>query len=131
MQAETLPTKYGMLPDSCIMNIEKADLSNVSLDDLTPADKWILSKANSLVKEVTDNMENYDFGVAVSKLNDFIWEEFCDWYIEMVKPRLYNEEDTTKAAALCTLKKVLINVLKVITPIYAIYHRRNLLQLTG
>ena len=99
-----------------LMNIEKADLSNVSLDDLTPADKWILSKANSLVKEVTDNMENYDFGVAVSKLNDFIWEEFCDWYIEMVKPRLYNEEDTTKAAALFTLKKVLKNSLKLLHP---------------
>ena len=99
-----------------LMNIEKADLSNVSLDDLTPADKWILSKANSLVKEVTDNMENYDFGVAVSKLNDFIWEEFCDWYIEMVKPRLYNEEDTTKAAALFTLKKVLTISLKLLHP---------------
>ena len=59
-----------------LMNIEKADLSNVSLADLTPADKWILSKANSLVKEVTDNMEKYDFGVAVAKLNDLIWEEF-------------------------------------------------------
>ena len=99
-----------------LMNIEKADLSNVSLDDLTPADKWILSKANSLVKEVTDNMENYDFGVAVSKLNDFIWAEFCDWYIEMVKPRLYNEEDTTKAAALFTLKKVLTISLKLLHP---------------
>ena len=99
-----------------LMNIEKADLSNVSLDDLTPADKWILSKANSLVKEVTDNMENYDFGVAVSKLNDFIWEEFCDWYIEMVKPRLYNEEDTTKAAALFTLKRVLTVSLKLLHP---------------
>ena len=99
-----------------LMNIEKADLSNVSLDDLTPADKWILSKANSLVKEVTDNMENYDFGVAVSKLNDFIWEEFCDWYIEMGKPRLYNEEDTTKAAALFTLKKVLTISLKLLHP---------------
>ena len=99
-----------------LMNIEKADLSNVSLDDLTPADKWILSKANYLVKEVTDNMENYDFGVAVSKLNDFIWEEFCDWYIEMVKPRLYNEEDTTKAAALFTLKKVLTISLKLLHP---------------
>ena len=99
-----------------LMNIEKADLSNVSLDDLTPADKWILSKANSLVKEVTDNMENYDFGVAVSKLNDFIWEEFCDWYIEMVKPRLYNEEDTTKAAALFTLKKVSTISLKLLHP---------------
>ena len=99
-----------------LMNIEKADLSNVSLEDLTPADKWILSKANSLVKEVTDNMENYDFGVAVSKLNDFIWEEFCDWYIEMVKPRLYNEEDTTKAAALFTLKRVLTISLKLLHP---------------
>ena len=99
-----------------LMNIEKADLSNVSLADLTPADKCILSKANSLVKEVTDNMEKYDFGVAVAKLNDFIWEEFCDWYIEMVKPRLYNEEDTTKAAALFTLKKVLTISLKLLHP---------------
>ena len=99
-----------------LMNIEKADLSNVSLADLTSADKWILSKANSLVKEVTDNMEKYDFGVAVAKLNDFIWEEFCDWYIEMVKPRLYNEEDTTKAAALFTLKKVLTISLKLLHP---------------
>ena len=99
-----------------LMNIEKAELSNVSLADLTPADKWILSKANSLVKEVTDNMEKYDFGVAVAKLNDFIWEEFCDWYIEMVKPRLYNEEDTTKAAALFTLKKVLTISLKLLHP---------------
>ncbi|MEQ2648274.1 valine--tRNA ligase [Anaerobutyricum soehngenii] len=99
-----------------LMNIEKADLSNVSLSELTPADKWILSKANSLVKEVTDNMEKYDFGVAVAKLNDFIWEEFCDWYIEMVKPRLYNEEDTTKAAALFTLKKVLTISLKLLHP---------------
>ena len=99
-----------------LMNIEKADLSNVSLADLTPADKWILSKANSLVKEVTDNMEKYDFGVAVAKLNDFIWEEFCDWYIEMVKPRLYNEEDATKAAALFTLKKVLTISLKLLHP---------------
>ena len=100
-----------------LMNIEKADLSNVSLDDLTPADKWILSKANSLVKEVTDNMENYDFGVAVSKLNDFIWEEFCDWYIEMVKPRLYNSDNAdSQNAALWTLKHVLIDALKLLHP---------------
>ncbi len=99
-----------------LMNIEKADLSHVGLEDLTPADKWILSKANSLVKEVTENMENYDFGVAVTKLNDFIREEFCDWYIEMVKPRLYNEEDATKAAALFTLKKVLTIALKMLHP---------------
>ena len=85
-------------------------------DNLTAADKWILSKMNSLIKEVTDNMEKYDLGIAVAKLNDFIWEEFCDWYIEMVKPRLYNDEDTTKTAAIWTLKKVLIDALKLLHP---------------
>ena len=102
-----------------LMNIEKADaaeISQVKAESLTPADRWILSKMNRLVKEVTDNMENYDFGVAVAKLYDFIWEEFCDWYIEMVKPRLWNEEDETKAAAIFTLKKVLTTVLKLLHP---------------
>lgn len=84
--------------------------------NLTEADKWIISKKNNLVKEVTDNMEKYDLGIAVSKLNDFIWEEFCDWYIEMVKPRLYNDEDTTKTAAIWTLKTVLIDALKLLHP---------------
>ena len=84
--------------------------------NLTAADKWILSKMNSLIKEVTDNMEKYDLGIAVAKLNDFIWEEFCDWYIEMVKPRLYNDEDTTKTAAIWTLKKVLVDALKLLHP---------------
>ena len=99
-----------------LMNIEKADLTGVTLENLTSADRWILSKANTLVKDVTENMENYDFGVAVAKLYDFIWEEFCDWYIEMVKPRLYNEEDASKAAALFTLKEVLSIALKLLHP---------------
>ena len=99
-----------------MMNIEKADIKDVSLDSLTLADRWILSKMNSLVKEVTDNMEKYELGIAVSKLYDFIWEEFCDWYIEMVKPRLWNDDDDTKAAALWTLKTVLINCLKLLHP---------------
>jgi len=102
--------------EKMLMNIEKADLSEVGPDDLTAADRWILSKANRLVKEVTENMENYDFGVAVAKIYDFIWEEFCDWYIEMVKPRLYDEQDATKAAALYTLKKVLTISLKLLHP---------------
>ena len=99
-----------------MMNLDKAEVKDVSLDKLTDADKWILSKVNTLAVEVTDNMENYDLGVAVSKIYDFIWEEFCDWYIEMVKPRLYNDEDDTKAAALWTLKTVLINSLKLLHP---------------
>ena len=99
-----------------LMNIGKADLSGVSKEDLTEADRWILSKANRLVGDVTANMENYDFGVAVGKIHDFIWEEFCDWYIEMVKPRLYDEADETKAAALYTLKEVLRIGLKLLHP---------------
>ena len=84
--------------------------------NLTDADKWILSKMNGLIKEVTDNMEKYELGIAVAKLNDFIWEEFCDWYIEMVKPRLYNDADETKPAAIWTLKTVLIDALKLLHP---------------
>ncbi len=99
-----------------MMNLDKAENRAVGLDELTPADKWILSKLNTLAKDVTENMENFDLGVAVGKIYDFIWEEFCDWYIEMVKPRLYNDEDTTKAAALYTLKTVLIESLKLLHP---------------
>ena len=83
---------------------------------LTSADKWILSKVNTLAKEVTDNLDNYELGIAVQKVYDFIWDEYCDWYIEMVKPRLYNEEDETREAALWTLKTVLINALKMLHP---------------
>ena len=99
-----------------MMNMEKADFSAVKLSDLTIADRWILSKVNTLAKEMTDNMEKFELGIAVSKVYDFIWEEFCDWYIEMVKPRLYNDEDETKAAALWTLKTVLIQALKLLHP---------------
>ena len=102
-----------------MMNFEQnqdLDYANVSKDQLTQADKWILSKVNNLAKDVTALMESFDLGIAVQKIYDFIWEEFCDWYIEMVKPRLYNEEDETKAAALYTLKTVLIDALKLLHP---------------
>jgi len=99
-----------------MMNLPEEGIKDVSADMLTDADKWIISKANSLVKEVTDNLEKFELGIAADKLYSFIWEEFCDWYIEMVKPRLYNDEDTTKAAALYTLKNVLITSLKLLHP---------------
>ncbi len=99
-----------------MMNIEKADASDVKIEELTVADKWILSKMNDLVKEVTDNMEKYELGIAADKIYGFLWEEFCDWYIEMVKPRLWDDADTTKAAALYTLKTVLVNGLKLLHP---------------
>ncbi len=100
-----------------MMNIEKApDVRGVTLDSLTMADRWILSKCNTLARDVTDNLDRYELGIALQKVYDFIWEEFCDWYIEMVKPRLYNEDDVTKAAAIWTLKTVLIQALKLLHP---------------
>ena len=88
-------------------------------NSLYPVDKWILSKLNTLVKEVTDNMDSFELGIAVQKVYDFIWDEFCDWYIEMVKPRLYSTEageEEGKRAALWTLQNVLIDALKLLHP---------------
>lgn len=99
-----------------MMNMEDVAAAGVSLDDLTMADKWILSKVNRLAKDVTHHMDQFDMGIALQKVYDFVWEEFCDWYIEMVKPRLWNKEDTTRAAAIWTLKTVLIQSLKLLHP---------------
>ena len=94
---------------------QNIDLNNKP-ENLTDADKWILSKINTLTKDVTENLDKYELGIAADKIYNFIWEEFCDWYIEMVKPRLYNDSDETKYAALWTLKKVLIDSLKLLHP---------------
>lgn len=84
---------------------------------LCAEDKWILSKINTLAKEISQNVDNYDLGVACQRIYDFIWNEFCDWYIELVKPRLYNENCDTRAEAQFTLYTVLINSLKMLHPI--------------
>ena len=105
-----------------MMNLEKApEISSNGRKESMPsnlmmADQWILSKVNTLAKEVTENLDKYELGIGLQKVYDFIWEEFCDWYIEMVKPRLYNDQDTTKAAAIWTLKTVLIQALKLLHP---------------
>ena len=96
-----------------MMNMEEEEPKFLML---TSADKWILSKVNTLAKEVQETLSKYDLGLAAQKVYDFIWDEYCDWYIEMVKPRLYNKEDSTRAAALWTLKQVLINALKLMHP---------------
>ena len=100
-----------------MMNLEKAEVpETISLDELTGADRWILSRVNTLAKDVTENLDKYELGIAVQKVYDFIWEEFCDWYIEMVKPRLWDKEDPTRDAALWTLKEVLSRSLKLLHP---------------
>jgi len=98
-----------------MMNMEGKEITAPAA--LEPVDKWIISKLNNLVKEVTDNMDSFELGIAVQKVHDFIWDEFCDWYIEMVKPRLYNSDDAeSQNAALWTLKNVLIDALKLLHP---------------
>ena len=112
---------------------EKAiEVTKPAVSELQPVDKWILSRLNTLIRDVTDNMESFELGIAVQKVYDFIWDEFCDWYIEMVKPRLYDAEGAEGAsgeenakgvsgaasrnAALWTLKTVLIDALKLLHP---------------
>ena len=100
-----------------MMNMDGKTITTPAASELEPADKWILAKLNKLVKEVTDNMENYELGIAVSKVYDFIWDEFCDWYIEMVKPRLYASDNVaSQNAALWTLRTALIDALKLLHP---------------
>ncbi|MCR4991043.1 MAG: valine--tRNA ligase [Lachnospiraceae bacterium] len=94
--------------------VKKASQNEIKLE---PVDKWILSKLNTVVKEATENMDSFELGIAVQKVYDFIWDEFCDWYIEMVKPRLYNSDDKeSKKAALWTAKTVLTDALKLLHP---------------
>jgi valyl-tRNA synthetase len=103
-----------------MMNMDESGEAGHDLPEgLEPADRWILSTCNDLIRDVTENMEKYELGVAVQKIYDFVWDEFCDWYIEMVKPRLYNKEASGAAgreAALWTLQTVLIDALKLLHP---------------
>ena len=98
-----------------LMNLEDYDNNNEKIE-LCIEDKWILSKLNTLITEVKVNMDNYDLGVALDKIYTFIWNEFCDWYIEIAKTRLYNKENTTRKTAQYVLNKVLGDSLKLLHP---------------
>ena len=98
-----------------LMNLEDYDNNNEKIE-LCIEDKWILSKLNTLIAEVKVNMDNYDLGVALDKIYTFIWNEFCDWYIEIAKTRLYNKENTTRKTAQYVLNKVLGDSLKLLHP---------------
>ena len=105
-----------------LMNLEDAKFLEENfeeenlLKEATYEDRWILSKLNNLKKEVTNNLNSFELGVAIQKIYDFVWNEFCDWYIEMVKPRLYNLECKTRKVAQYTLNKVLCDSLKLLHP---------------
>ncbi len=118
--------KQGKIEKSCKESEKEAEQENRISQKLTAKelpqdlcyeDKWILAKLNQLIEEVTANLDNFELGVATQKVYDFIWNEFCDWYIEMVKPRLYDENCTTKFAAQYTLNRVLKGALKLLHPV--------------
>ena len=101
-----------------LMNLDGKELTKPENDQLEAADKWIISKLNTLIAEQTANMDKFELGIAVQKVYDFIWDEFCDWYIEIVKPRIYayDENQISSNAALWTLKTVLSDALKLLHP---------------
>jgi valyl-tRNA synthetase len=98
------------LDDEVMNNID------VAKENLSVTDLWIRSRANQVISEVTKNMEKYEFGLAADKVYDFAWNEYCDWYIEFVKPRLYGEDKDSKTAATYTLVTVLKDILKCLHP---------------
>ena len=100
-----------------MMNLDK-EIMNKYKDckEYSLADKWILSEMNTLVKEVTENMEKYELGIAMQKVYDFMWTEFCDWYIELVKPVFYGDDEKAKGIAYNVLNTVLITGLKLLHP---------------
>ncbi len=101
-----------------MMNMEGKEITVPADSDLSVIDKWVLSKVNTLAKDVTENMDKFELGIALQKVYDFIWDEFCDWYIELAKYRIWHADEDTKAAnaALWTLKTVLANGLKMLHP---------------
>ena len=101
-----------------MMNLEGREVAQPSMSDLEPADKWIISALNTLAKDMTENMDKFELGIAVQKVYDFIWDEFCDWYIEIAKQRIYQYEKVPAAAnaALWTLRMVLTEALKLLHP---------------
>ena len=99
-----------------LMNLKIDEPGLPAMEDLELEDKWVLSKLNTLIREVTANLDAYEIGVASSKVYDFIWDTYCDWYIELTKTRLYSENETSKLAAQKVLVYVLDQVLRLLHP---------------
>lgn len=102
------------------MHLENMENKSFVREDVEPylelSDKWIISRVNTLSNEMTENMEKFELGIAVGKVYDFAWSEFCDWYIELVKARLFSDDESTKKAAMYTLLYVLKKILKLLHP---------------
>ena len=109
-------SKFVLMQLEDIEEFKENDITEIDSSKMIYVDKWIISKLNTLVKEVTENLENYDLGVAAQKIYDFIRNDFCDWYIEIVKPRLFNKEDESRYTVQFILNYVLSTSLKLLHP---------------
>lgn len=98
------------------MNLEEDKLKNIDEIKLETEDRWIISRINTVAKEVQEAFDKFEIGLAAGKLYDFIWNEFCDWYIELVKPRLYNDDEDRNIAAQSTLNYSLMDIIKLLHP---------------
>ena len=120
-QASNFANKLWNAAKFVLMNLEGVGdlprIEDINLSDLEYEDKWILSKLNTVTKEINENFDNYELGVATQKIYDFIWNEFCDWYIEIVKTRLYSDNEQSKKLAQITLNTILMNSMKLLHPI--------------
>ena len=132
-------SKFVLMQLEDIEEFKESDITELDLSKMIYVDKWIISKLNTLVKEVTENLENYDLGVAAQKIYDFIRNDFCDWYIEIVKPRLFNKEDESRYTVQFILNYVLSTSLKLLHPfmpfiteeIYSkLYHKPESIMMT-
>ena len=132
-------SKFVLMQLEDIEEFKENDVTELDLSKMIYVDKWIISKLNTLVKEVTENLENYDLGVAAQKIYDFIRNDFCDWYIEIVKPRLFNKEDESRYTVQFILNYVLSTSLKLLHPfmpfiteeIYSkLYHKPESIMMT-
>ena len=132
-------SKFVLMQLEDIEEFKENDITELDLSKMIYVDKWIISKLNTLVKEVTENLENYDLGVAAQKIYDFIRNDFCDWYIEIVKPRLFNQEDESRYTVQFILNYVLSTSLKLLHPfmpfiteeIYSkLYHKPESIMMT-
>ncbi len=130
-QASNFANKLWNAARFVLMNLEDFDETiQISNESLKEEDKWIISKLNTLAKEIKNNLDSYELGVATQKIYDFIWNEFCDWYIEIAKVRLYNKENTeSRQAAQYTLNKVLGDSLKLLHPIMPFITEQIYMQL--
>ena len=132
-------SKFVLMQLEDIEEFKENDITELDLSKMIYVDKWIISKLNTLVKEVTENLENYDLGVAAQKIYDFRRNDFCDWYIEIVKPRLFNKEDESRYTVQFILNYVLCTSLKLLHPfmpfiteeIYSkLYHKPESIMMT-